>query len=74
MTRLRAAVARHSDGVHTDTIREADELEADFRADLEQSYTRILREEYESTMSDEAVFELLRVGGYEFDAAGNLLA
>jgi hypothetical protein len=73
-------VARFSDGVNTDVVaeenerefdRQADELEYEFKADLQNLTLKSLHDEWVNVTSESYIAELAEINEYEFDADGN---
>jgi hypothetical protein len=74
-------VTKHSDGVQLDVVAEdneyefdseADELESEFKNDLENEYLKMLRQEYEYLGSKEAIIENIKANEYDFTEDGKL--
>lgn len=74
-------VVKYSDGVNLNEVseenegdfdEEADDLEREFRQDLEECYLSLLIGEYEYLTSEEAIIECIEANDYDFTEDGEL--
>lgn len=82
LTEWSALVEKYSDGVNKDKVTEeneydfdseADELEREYKKDIEHEYLKLLRNEYEYRTSDQAIIETIEANDYEFTEDGELI-
>ncbi len=74
-------VAKHSDGVNTDSVaeaneyefdNEADELEKEFLREICEEYHAMLRNEYEYLTSEQCIIDTIEANEYDFTEDGEI--